>query len=138
MHIVKPKPSKSFTELPNPHFPNTQMNHFTEIWLLFLIHQKSNYGYALLEQLKEYGVVQQDFSYGSLYRILRTMEKAGCIVSKWEISRKGPKRRYYTTTNQGKTELKKWINLFQIRYVLIQKLLLLYDRLLQHEHQEII
>lgn len=113
------------------------MNHFTEIWLLFLIHQKSNYGYALLVKLKEYGVVHQDFSYGSLYRILRNMEKAGCIVSKWENSRKGPKRRYYATTNQGKQELKKWINLFQIRYVLIRKLLALYDRLLQHEHQDI-
>jgi len=136
MHIEKQTTANRFSVLQNHTSPHTQMSHFTEIWLLFLIHQTSNYGYALLRLLKEHGVVQNSFSYGSLYRLLRNLEKAGCIHSKWEESPNGPKRRYYSTSLKGKKELDKWINLFQIRYVLIQKLLSLYDRLLAYEHRE--
>lgn len=113
------------------------MDHFVEIWLLFLINQASNYGYALLEQLKANEVVPANFSFGSLYRVLRTMEKAGCIVSKWVSGSNGPNRRFYTATSQGKKELEKWISIIYSRHLLIQKLLALHDQFLENQSREV-
>jgi len=113
------------------------MDHFIEVWLLFLIHQTSDYGYALLEKLIANEVVPEYFSFGSLYRVLRTMEKAGCIVSKWVSSSNGPNRRFYTATSQGKKELEKWISIIHSRHLLIQKLLVLHDQFLENHSREV-
>src|SRR3989339_1985319 len=45
-----------------------------------------------------------------IYRELNGLEKKGDIVSKVTASAKGPNKRVYTITKQGKTNLKKWLD----------------------------
>jgi poly-beta-hydroxybutyrate-responsive repressor len=76
--------------------------------LLLLLHQGLSHGYALLEQLGEYGLSQVDPS--AVYRALRDMEERGLVVSTWdEKEAQGPPRRVYRLTALGNEALALWI-----------------------------
>lgn len=90
-----------------------------------------------------------------IYRELKALEKKGDIGSQIQTSEKGPNKRIYAITKQGKANLKKWLenppddiredqrNAFQIRilhsspvgfenlYPLVQKRLMAYRKELQ-------
>jgi DNA-binding PadR family transcriptional regulator len=44
-----------------------------------------------------------------VYRVLRTMEERGLVVSTWGVSDKGPARRSYQLTGQGRECFRRWI-----------------------------
>lgn len=76
--------------------------------LLLLLHQGLSHGYALLEQLSEYGLNQVDPS--AVYRALRTMEEQGMVDSTWDENKtQGPPRRVYRLTARGDEALALWI-----------------------------
>jgi PadR family transcriptional regulator, regulatory protein PadR len=74
--------------------------------ILLLVSERSSYGYDLLERLGELGMGQTDP--GSLYRLLRAMEREGLVVSRWETSSMGPARRTYAITADGVEWLHAW------------------------------
>ena len=55
------------------------------------------YGYSLVEQLKEKGI---DIEPGTLYPLLRRIEKQGLLESQWETTTNKP-RKYYVLSKQG-------------------------------------
>ena len=59
------------------------------------------YGYALVQILEERGM---SIEAGTLYPLLRRLEKQGLLVSEWETSGTKP-RKYYTITLFGKKVL---------------------------------
>ena len=63
---------------------------------------KEFYGYDVQKKLKSEGV---DVEFGRLYKILTGMLKEGLLESRWEKSPKGPKRKIYRLSAQGKLEL---------------------------------
>jgi PadR family transcriptional regulator PadR len=76
--------------------------------LLLLLHQGLAHGYALLEQLAEYGLGQVDPS--AVYRALRMMEEQGLVDSTWDAQEtQGPPRRVYRLTALGDEALSLWI-----------------------------
>ena len=76
--------------------------------LLLLLHQGLSHGYALLEQLGEYGLGQVDPS--AVYRALRDMEEQGLVASNWDEEKtQGPPRRVYRLTALGNEALALWI-----------------------------
>ena len=76
--------------------------------LLLLLHQGLSHGYALLEQLNEYGLSQVDPS--AVYRALRLMEEQGMVDSTWDEQKtQGPPRRIYRLTALGDEALSLWI-----------------------------
>jgi poly-beta-hydroxybutyrate-responsive repressor len=74
---------------------------------LVLLKEQSSYGYELMERLEEeFGF--EPINPGSVYRILRQMEKEELCESEWEPLEGGPARRMYFITDEGEAYLEAW------------------------------
>ncbi|GAA0603704.1 PadR family transcriptional regulator [Virgibacillus siamensis] len=60
--------------------------------------EEPQYGYSLVSQLKNHGV---DVEPGTLYPLLRRLEKQGLLDSKWDTNESRP-RKYYLLSKTGK------------------------------------
>jgi poly-beta-hydroxybutyrate-responsive repressor len=74
--------------------------------LLLLLREWSSYGYDLMEKASAFGFAA--LNPGTLYRVLRQMEKEGLVSSGWDTSGQGPARRIYSITEAGEAYLKLW------------------------------
>lgn len=75
--------------------------------ILGLISQGETYGYEILEKLKENDF--PEISDGSIYPVLLRLDKKGYVSSRMiKSDAGGPKRKYYSITNEGLEELKKF------------------------------
>ena len=63
--------------------------------------QQQHYGYSLRQALADRGF---EINEGTLYPLLRRLEKQGLLASEWEIG-EGRPRRYYIISDQGKATL---------------------------------
>lgn len=85
-------------------FDKTQlMRGSLEGCILKIIDKKLTYGYEIMEELKTVGF--DDISEGSIYPILLRLEKQKNITSQLIDSPLGPKRKYYTISEEGKEYL---------------------------------
>ena len=75
--------------------------------ILKIISEKTTYGYEILLSLKTQGF--SDISEGTIYPLLLRLEKQGSIVSKLLPSPLGPKRKYYSITDDGQKYLASFI-----------------------------
>lgn len=73
--------------------------------LLSLIGQQPMYGYQILRELDKKSLGYFKFKEGTLYPALHRLEKAGLIISKWELTPGGRQRRYYYITERGSRQL---------------------------------
>lgn len=58
----------------------------------------ARYGYSLIQQLAEQGM---DIEEGTLYPLLRRLEKQGLLESEWEVGETRP-RKYYRISAAGR------------------------------------
>ncbi|HCD19106.1 PadR family transcriptional regulator [Macrococcoides caseolyticum] len=82
--------------------------------ILGLISQGETYGYEILEKLKENDF--PEISDGSIYPVLLRLDKKGYVSTRMiKSDTGGPKRKYYSITDEGLEELKlfneKWLSL---------------------------
>ncbi len=83
---------------------NTQMlKGLLEGCILKIVDNKETYGYAICEDLNNYGF--DDINEGTVYPILIRLEKNRLIYSIKKDSPLGPKRKYYFLTEEGKKQL---------------------------------
>jgi len=75
--------------------------------LLALLKGWSAYGYELAHRLEEAGF--GEMNKGSIYRLLRQMERGGLVSSDWDTSADGPARRVYSLTDAGNLFLNNWL-----------------------------
>jgi PadR family transcriptional regulator PadR len=61
----------------------------------------ARYGYGLIQRLAERGL---DIEEGTLYPLLRRLEKQGLLQSEWEVGEARP-RKYYRISPQGREVL---------------------------------
>lgn len=61
----------------------------------------ARYGYSLIQRLAERGL---DIEEGTLYPLLRRLEKQGLLESEWEVGEARP-RKYYRISPQGRKVL---------------------------------
>jgi DNA-binding PadR family transcriptional regulator len=61
----------------------------------------ARYGYNLIQRLSERGL---DIEEGTLYPLLRRLEKQGLLESEWEVGEARP-RKYYRISPQGRKVL---------------------------------
>ena len=67
--------------------------------LLVLSQLRSNeYGYSLVQKLEEKNA---PIEAGTLYPLLRRLEKQNLLISKWDLSESRP-RKFYTISEEGK------------------------------------
>jgi len=72
------------------------------------------YGYQIAKHLEadpsgEVAVVKQ----GSIYPVLRSLERYALVESYVEPSSSGPPRRYYRITEAGRQRLEEWVSIWQ-------------------------
>lgn len=71
--------------------------------VLAIIGQKETYGYEIVQALTAYGF--GSISEGTIYPLLLRLEKGGLVSARFMASDLGPRRKYYTLTEQGRQEL---------------------------------
>lgn len=82
-----------------------QPKNFLRPCLLLLLAEGPAHGYDLLERLGDFGFSRDP---GGLYRALRTLEREGLVLSRWEVSDSGPDRCRYQVTPMGREWLVAW------------------------------
>ena len=83
--------------------------------LLAVIAKGEVYGYEMIERLEAYGFTM--ISEGSIYPVLLRMKKEKLVHVETKASPSGPKRKYYTLTAEGYSELTQ----FEERWMLLSK-----------------
>ena len=85
--------------------------------ILSILINGEDYGYQIIQRVKEISGGTLEWSDNMLYPVLRRMEKGGLLVSRWKIHKEGRLRRYYRITEQGREELdserRQWMSVHQ-------------------------
>lgn len=72
------------------------------------------YGYQIAKSLEKASADHKTpVKQGTLYPVLRSMEKNGLLASRVEPSVAGPPRKYYTITDEGRRSLVAWIRVWE-------------------------
>ena len=71
--------------------------------VLAIIGQKETYGYEIVMHLKQVGF--SDLSESTLYPLLLRLEQQGKVTVERRPSPKGPSRKYYVVTEEGRQAL---------------------------------
>lgn len=104
-----------------------RVGRFLEAALLCLLKEEKAHGYALMEKLIEYDFTEDNINIGPIYRALRNMEADNLVISSWEDSEQGPKKRLYQITPKGIEVLDNWIDLLRYRKSRIEKIINNYE-----------
>ncbi len=65
----------------------------------------SLHGYGLCEHIRSVSGELLEMEEGSLYPALHRMEQDGWVSSKWEVTDKGRKAKFYSITERGRKQL---------------------------------
>jgi DNA-binding PadR family transcriptional regulator len=77
----------------------------TEPLILSLLAQGENYGYGLIQQVREMSGDRIRWTDGMLYPVLHRLEKQGHIKARWKVAESGRKRKYYSIKEEGRAAL---------------------------------
>ena len=77
----------------------------TSLLVLQLLEQEDMYGYQLVKEMKRRSDETLEVKEGTLYPALHKLEEKACITSYWKNQEKGPARKYYAITDEGKSVL---------------------------------
>jgi len=75
------------------------------VLILAMLAEKPMYGYQIAKELKRRSKGYFAFKEGTLYPALHGLEKDGLLQSEWEVVDKGPSRKYYHLTDDGRKAL---------------------------------
>ena len=73
--------------------------------ILAILSRGEDYGYSLIQKVKEFSGGNLDWTEGMIYPVLQRMEIDGLISSKWRMSADERPRRYFRLTERGRAEL---------------------------------
>lgn len=73
--------------------------------ILSLLSQGENYGYAIIQEVRELSQDQIQWTDGMLYPVLHRMEANGWITSRWKEAETGRRRKYYSIKKDGRKVL---------------------------------
>ncbi|MFC1628624.1 PadR family transcriptional regulator [Gemmatimonadota bacterium] len=88
-----------------------EMNAGTVSLVLLAVLDKADrplYGYEIARMLETLSTELAQVKQGTLYPVLRSMERSGLLASHVEPSVSGPPRRYYTVTGTGRDGMRQW------------------------------
>jgi len=74
--------------------------------VLSVLTEGENYGYALIQRVRELSGGKIEWTEGMLYPVLHWMEKEELIESEWRESETGRKRKYYRLSKDGRKALR--------------------------------
>lgn len=74
--------------------------------VLSVLAEGENYGYALIQRVRDLSAGRIEWTEGMLYPVLHWMEKEDLIESEWREAETGRKRKYYRLRKEGRTALR--------------------------------
>src|SRR6056297_1734670 len=74
-----------------------------EYCILAILSRRDSYASEIINELKEAKLIVVE---GTLYPLLTRQKNAGLLKYRWEESRQGPPRKYYSLTSEGVRYLK--------------------------------
>ncbi|MFD1936136.1 MULTISPECIES: PadR family transcriptional regulator [Nonomuraea] len=74
-----------------------------DLLVLASLTEGENYGYEIAKSLADSGLGQ--IKGGTLYPVLNRLEEAGLVAAEFRVTERGPGRRYYRLTEQGRQTL---------------------------------
>jgi len=77
----------------------------SKVLILNMLSEGPMYGYQIAKELKRRSDGYFSFKEGTLYPALHRLEKDGLLRSEWQIVEKGPSRKYYHLTEEGRKVL---------------------------------
>ena len=86
----------------------SRVERFVEAAVLLLLREESRHGYDLASALGEF-VGDESVDIGNLYRLLRSLEREGLVVSEWTTASSGRPTRAYQLTEEGSRVLDRWV-----------------------------
>ena len=89
--------------------PSGTIGRNIEPFLLLELVREPSYGYDLIRRLSETGFGRAAAEPGVVYKVLRSLEDHGSILSTWSTQESGPARRYYEITPEGRDVLQRRI-----------------------------
>ena len=89
--------------------------------LLVLLDERAGHGYELAPRLAELGI---EADMGALYRTLRAMDRRGEVRSFWDGPVRGPARRVYRLTDEGRRLLHQSLERIEEQRLTLTRLLL--------------
>jgi len=90
--------------------------------LLGILLEGEDYGYNIIQRVKELSGGALDWADGMIYPVLQRLEKEGLVSSRWAASPEGRFRRYYKITVQGRRELEEEMSQWRSVYGAMGKL----------------
>ena len=69
--------------------------------LMSVLARGENYGYAIIQQVRELSNGRLEWSEGMLYPVLHRLEREKLILSSWKTSENGRRRKYYRLSAKG-------------------------------------
>jgi PadR family transcriptional regulator, regulatory protein PadR len=69
--------------------------------VLAILSGGENYGYAIIQQVRELSGGELEWSEGMLYPVLHRLEQERLIVSRWHKAESGKQRKYYRLSASG-------------------------------------
>ena len=73
--------------------------------VLSILADGENYGYAIIQRVKELSGGKIQWTDGMLYPVLHRLERQGHVAAKWSASENGRRRKYYRITRKGRSQL---------------------------------
>jgi PadR family transcriptional regulator len=74
--------------------------------VLSILSEGENYGYAIIQRVKELSGGEIEWTDGMLYPVLHWLEDQGLARSRWIKSESGRKRKYYSLKPDGRHALR--------------------------------
>jgi PadR family transcriptional regulator PadR len=85
--------------------------------VLSVLAQGENYGYALIQRVRELSDGRIEWTEGMLYPVLHWMQKEKLIEAEWREAETGRKRKYYRIRKEGRAALgeerEQWLTVHQ-------------------------
>jgi PadR family transcriptional regulator PadR len=103
-----------------------RVRRFLQPCLLLLLRCGDAHGYGLVSELDRFGFNPDQLDPSLVYRALRGMEENGWIASRWDDESQGPRRRVYSLSDEGETQLMGWIEDLRRAKAEIEDLLQMY------------
>jgi DNA-binding PadR family transcriptional regulator len=73
--------------------------------LLSVLAEREDYGYALIQRVRDLSEGHIAWTEGMLYPVLHWMEDEGLVASEWKESEAGRRRKYYRLRKEGRQAL---------------------------------
>lgn len=96
-------------------------------FLLLLIARRGDYGGALIERLRATLPASCTVDTGQAYRLLRSFEQEGLVVSRWHTQAEGAPLRFYEITGRGRLRLGEMVQEIRSRRDALERFLELWD-----------